>query len=725
MSVAKTIYDKLKTMATYRNQDRDESEIYYDEEFDYNQFKETFDEDVDNLSDFIKRCSDSSDIRRCDWAGKTPDLKKSDDTAFPFKDASDTEVHLAEYHISSQTAINENALRKSTIKAYPRTAQDVQRATEVTVLLKWFRDAGIPEFWQQMEKADNYAQEKSLRVAYCDYKSPTKRSYEKIFDLEEIQASFGDVAPDFIEVLADEDRVDEALEALNSIPNWELNEKRVKRALKELRDKGTATIPVTIEDSGSPVLQVLAPDEEFFAPSYTTNFCDAPRCHVRKPMTAQEILSRVSAEDWDEEWAEWAVENERGTLNAFRTSSSTNNPRQPDRISEERDLIDVVFTFEKLIDRDDLAEGIYLTVWSPDFGDSDSMVPPYAKRVLLSGLRQFPFVVQSRSYDARTLYSAPTIPELLKASQKNQKVLRDANMDNSAYEVSPSLLAPPTWDHGRPGPGGVYATRTGQSPQYLNRNTNFGAVFNLEKEIVAEADRLVGHSPEDPTSAQMQTASINRHLSFAQDVLKMCYEMYKLKGPEELFFRVTGRPEAVQFVKNSDETEMDVTISFNTLYDEPDKVEKMIEGLIRVSSLDTAGRVNTEALVDFGLAAIDPMAAETMLLPAEQGSAKVTNETLSDISQMGTGIARSPAPNAPKLRMEVVQNYKAEQQQIQAGGQVPSVLYSNPQFVFLLDQYEKQLQMALDQKKNGTEFGIFGTEAASVGNVSTQGLESA
>jgi len=712
-------------MPINRNQDRDESEIYYDEDFDYTQFKETFDEDVDNLSDFIKRCSDSSDIRRCDWEGKTSDLKKSSETAFPFKDSSDTEVHLAEYHIASQVAINENALRKSTIKAYPRTAQDIQRATEVTVLLKWFRDAGIPEFWQQMEKADNYAQEKSLRVAYCDYKSPTKRSYEEIFDLEEIQASFGDVAPDFIEILADEDRVEEALEALNSIDGWDLNEKRVRRALKELREKGVATIPVTVEDAGSPILQVLAPDEEFFAPSYTTNFCDAPRCHVRKPMTAQEILSRVSAEGWDQEWADWAVENERGTLNAFRTSRSTNNPRQPSRIDEERDLIDVVFTFEKLIDRDDLAEGIYLTVWSPEFGDSDGEVPAYAKRVLLSGLRQFPFVVQSRSYDARTLYSAPTIPELLKASQKNQKVLRDANMDNSAYEVSPSPLAPPTWDHGRPGPGGVYATRAGQSPSYLSRNTNFGAVFNLEKEIVAEADRLVGHSPEDPTSIEMQRASVNRHLSFAQDVLKMIYEMYKLKGPEELFFRVTGRPEPVQFVKKSGETEMDVTISFNTIYDEPDKVEKMIEGLIRVSSLDTAGRVNTEALVDFGLAAIDPMAAETMLMPAEQGSAKVTNETLSDISQMSSGIARSPAPNAPELRMEVVSNYEAEQQQIQADGQVQSVLYSNPQFVFLLDQYKKQLQMQLDQKKNGTEFGIYGTEAASVGNVSTQGLESA
>jgi hypothetical protein len=709
-------------MATLRNQDSDESEIYF-QKFDYDQHKETFDADVDSLSDFIKRCSDSSDIRHCQWEGKSSDLKKSGETAFPFQGASDTEVHLAEFHIASQVAINENALRKSTIKAYPRTIKDVARSAEVTAFMRWLRDAGIKDFWQQMEKADNYAQEKSLRVAYCDYRSPTKRSYEKIFDLEEIQKSFPDQADDYIEILADEDRVEEALEVFNSIPGWEINEKRVKKALKQLRKEGVANIPVTIEDQGYPVLQVLSPDEEFFAPSYTTNFNEAVRCHIRKPMTSQEILSRVSSEGWDMEWAEWAVENERGTLNAFRTSSTIPNPRQPTSCDEDRDLIDVVFTFERLIDRDDLAEGIYLTVWSPEFGDNDGQVPPFAKRTLLSGLRQLPFIVQSRSYDARTLYSAPTVPELLKASQKNQKVLRDANMDNSAYEVSPSLLAPPTWDHGRPGPGGVYATRTGQAPSYLQRNTNFGAVFNLEKEIVSEADRLVGHDPQDPISQEMQRASINRHLSFAQDVLKLVYEMYKLKGPDELFFRITGRPEPVQFVKNADETEMDVCVSFNTMYDDPEKMEKMSRTIIQAAQLDTSGRVNNEAVVDFLLTMADPMAAETILLPAEVGTDKIKNETLSDIAQMSAGIARAPAANAAELRMQVVTEYEGEQQQIQQSGQVESILLSNPQFVFLLGQYKKQLEMAIMQKKNGSEFGIYGTEAASVGNMSTQNLE--
>jgi hypothetical protein len=710
-------------MAKYKTTDKSEPEIYYDEsEFDYTRFKETFDEDVDSLSDFIQRCSESSDIRHCQWEGKTSDLKKSDETAFPFKNASDTEVHLSEYHIASQVAINENALRKSTIRAFPRAIDDVQRASEVAAFLKWLRDSGIPDFWQQMEKADNYAQEKSLRVAYCDYKAPTKRSYEKTFDLEEIQASFPDEASDFIELIADEDRVEEALEAFNSIPGWEINEKRVRRALKELRNTGTAKIPVSIKDNGSPIVQVLAPDEEFFAPSYTTDFKDAPRCHIRKPMTAQEILSRVSSEGWDKEWADWAIENERGTLSASRAGLTFRDVRQPSSIHEDRELIDVVFTFERLIDCDDLAEGIYCTVWSPEFGDNE--VPPYAKRTLLSGLKQLPFVVQSRSYSARTLYSAPTIPELLKASQKNQKVLRDANMDNSAYEVSPSLITPPTWDHGRPGPGGVYAARAGQAPSYLNRNTNFGAVFNLEREIVSEADRLIGHSMEDPLSAQMQEASVNRHLCFAQEVLKLVYEMYKLKGPDELFFRITGRPEPVSFVKNEDETEMDVTISFNTMYDDPDKMEKMSNNIIQTVQMDSSGRVNSEAVVDFLLSMADPMAAETLLLPAEEGTDKVKNETLSDIAQMSAGIARAPAPNASETRMQVLQEYEMEQRQIQESGKAPSVLFSNPQFVFLFGEYKKQLEMALMQQQNGSEYGIYGTQAASVGNMSTQELTS-
>jgi hypothetical protein len=90
---------------------------------------------------------------------------------------------------------------------------------------------------------------------------------------------------------------------------------------------------------------------------------------------------------------------------------------------------------------------------------------------------------------------------------------------------------------------------------------------------------------------------------------------------------------------------------------------------------------------------------------------------------MSAGIARAPAANAAELRMQVVSEYEGEQQQIQQSGQAASILFSNPQFMYLLGEYKKQLEMTLMQKKNGTEFGIYGTAAASVGNMETQNLE--
>jgi hypothetical protein len=65
--------------------DSDEPEIYFDEEFDYGNHKQTFDRTVDDLSDFINGCARSRRIRTCEWDGQNEDLTKSGDNAFPFR----------------------------------------------------------------------------------------------------------------------------------------------------------------------------------------------------------------------------------------------------------------------------------------------------------------------------------------------------------------------------------------------------------------------------------------------------------------------------------------------------------------------------------------------------------------------------------------------------------------------------------------------------------------
>ena len=690
--------------------DSDEPEIYFDEEFDYGNHKETFDRTVDDLSDFIEGCARSRRIRTCDWVGKNDDLTKSGDTAFPFKGSADSQQWVSQNLMSTSTAINLNALRRSQIQAYPRKAADIERAGQVSVLLKYFRDAGVDNFWRESELADNYYKEKGIMVTYYGYSPPRMVPYLKKFDLEDI----AETIPEIAELMADEDRVEEAVELFNSVEGWEVNAKRVKKALKQLRKDGVAEIPVLVEDEGKAEMMALAPDTEFYAPAATQNFQDAAYCYVRKPMTPQEILQRVESEGWDKEWADYAVEHAKGVSGSvsgqynsaflnLETSSTYN----------QRDLIDVVFSYEKLIDREDGAQGIYLTVWSPEFGGSDT-TPQYAKRTLLSGRKKFPFVVDA-PYEAKTLYSADNWPNRLASCQKTKKVFSDANIDESSYAISPALTVSPTWDYGRPQPGGVYATRPGQpSPQFLQKDSRFDVTRGLIDDVNKDAMELVGQDPQSPYSQQKQQHDINRLLAHEAAVLQGIYEEYKMNGPDELYLKVTGNPQPVEFIKDPDEAEMHVTVSFNSLYEDPEQQKELRETIIQAAQLDPSGRIDMEAGIDMILNMADPTIADRLLLPTEDGQAKIVKETQADITTMATGMAVGAPQNAAQLRLQTVQQYI----QSPTGA---AKLQSDQGFQFLLSEYMKQLQFQVTQQENA-QIGKIGTNPATMGDITTQDI---
>jgi hypothetical protein len=550
-------------------------------------------------------------------------------------------------------------------------------------------------------------------VTYCGWRAK-KQSYLKLFDIDQI----AETLPELAEIWMDEDRVDEAMELFNSVEGWELNEARVKKALRQLRKSGVAEIPVTVKENSEADVRTLMPDADVILPAYTVNYQDAPRMHIRMLMSAQEILNRVSSEGWDEEWANYVIENHRGIdQSKFYNPNSVQSYRRIGRVARitnerARDTIEVALTFERLIDDADNAEGIYLTVWCPEMTEQDG-TPNVAKRVLLSGRKNYPVVITKTSL-GKTLYDGITLPELLRAPQKNQKTLRDSYMDESGWSISPTIWAPAGVDASGMGPGAVISGPTGRKPEYIDRPSNFAPNLNLEQLLVDEANQIAGQDPDDPLSVQLQQHNIGQYLSHVQNVLKMTYETWKLDGPEELFLRVTGNPEPVQFTKKEDEGEMDITVSFNSTYDDPEKVEKMLAGLYQILQNDQGGRVNSEAITDMALSALDPTLADSVLMPAEQGSAKIINETTNDIAKMAAGIPVGAPQNASQARLQIVQDYK----QSQTGAME---LQSKPQFQFLIAEYEKQLTFQLQQLQNA-EIGKVGAQPAQMGGTVTQGM---
>ena len=145
-------------------QDKNGQQDIYIDNFDFNRFKGVYDKDVSDLEFYFERCNKNKDIRRNNWQGKTDDLKKNQEDAFPYQYSSDTEVFTADRAIQNGVALCMNGMNRSQIRAYPREATDTERAAQVSVMLKWMRDSGISNFDREMELAASYWFEKGIAI---------------------------------------------------------------------------------------------------------------------------------------------------------------------------------------------------------------------------------------------------------------------------------------------------------------------------------------------------------------------------------------------------------------------------------------------------------------------------------------------------------------------------------------------------------------------------------
>jgi len=722
-----------------KNQGRgDQPDIYYEENsFDYGKYLDTYQDDNLDLTTYRDKCAKNSDLRRNRWAGKTDNLKKSSETAFPHKGASDTEVYTIDKAIQNHVAMCMNALRRSKIMAYPREASDVERSGEVSSFLRYMRDGGIKNFYREMELSASYGAEKGIMVTYTGWEEK-KRPVLKRYDFDQIMETLPELDPimaqgeaDLMEMLADEDRVEEVLEIFNSVDEWDINEKRVKKALRQLRKDGVADIPFISSDGGTWDVSTKAPDSDVILPVFTMNPQDSPRIHMRMLMTGQDVQSAAGSDDWDQDWADYMVENHTGmSASKFRnpnhgsswnSGAGNSSVAQYAATGQARDLIEIVYTYERLIDREDGAEGIYLTIWSPLSNGEVNGVPSYAKRTLMSGRKSFPFVITPLTYETKTLYDSITFPELLKAAQKTKKILRDGYIDEQEYSVSPAMYGAPGVDLSQVGPGARMNGPSARQPTFIDKPSSFTPNLNLDQVITDESTEHIGQSPDDPISQSRNQHEINKFLYHAQGVLSAAYEVYKLEGPDQLFFRVTGSREGDgnNFVKDESETEMDIQISFNTLSSDPDYMKNANETISSVQASDASGLIDGDKLNLWRLSSVDPMLGEMITTSQAQGSEKIVKEVRSDISDMASGFAVSPAKTQAQARLQVCQDYVQEQQQVEAA-QVPTMLGQSPQFQQYLNNYMEVLQREVEQGQNAQ---IGRNEAPMmVGNMNVEGI---
>ena len=682
-----------------------ESLTYVGTEPDIKTLRYAYDETVIELEAYFDLCRTSYDDRRNWWAGKSRDHRKHGADAFPWEGAADMEAHTIDERITRLVSLFMSSLNRSNVRAFPVESTDIPRSKLVSSFLKWMVSSGyIPRFKKEMELGANYLLERGILMTYVGWQRED-RSFLQRLDLNQI----AQVAPEVVELIQDGNSDDELIQLLEATFTG-VTKKRVKKALKDLRKKGTAELPIVRRQVDAPEVKTLAPDGDFFFPPYVTDPQRAPYCFWKTYYTAQELENKVMTDGWDEDFVETMIDKYRGVNvdSIEREQEGRRSTSLTDNAYEANELIEIVYGYQRLIDPEDGSEGIYCTVFHKEYSEG------YAKFELLNGYEDYPVVVTKLSEDSKRLYDTQTIPDILRGIQNQVKVERDSRIDRNSLATLPPILhpvgqAPTDW-----GPGRMIPYRRKGDLDFAPTPPSPVGSIEMEKTMEAQADRLCGLDETSQISQIRKQFLVDKFLQHSAEVLQMCYKCFQRFGPDSVFFRVTGSPDPVAFDKGNPDENYDIMISYDVLNSDPETQEKKLNQIVALTQLDRSGRINIDALLDAAANSIDPVLADRVLQPTEAAQEQVVKQVTDDLAKIFAGIEMPARPNGAQIALTIIQQYASQPD-------VAQRVEQDEAFRARLEKYAGQYTFQMQQAQNA-QIGRVGTEPAQMGDINTQGM---
>jgi hypothetical protein len=688
-------------MSKYEAEIGDESLIYADDEPDVGMLTMAYDTILIELDEYFQSCQQSYQDRRNIWDGKSDDLRKHGANAFPWEGASDQEVNIVGERIDMFVSILDQALSRSHIKAFPTSMASMPRASMVSSFLKWMRSSYIPNFRNEMELGANYLLEKGIMVSYVGWKRE-KRTFLQEVSLEQIAQQSPDLA-NLIVSGTDDETILAMLE--QAFPD--LTKKRAKKAIKDLRVTGMAKIPIPRLSVDCPVVHSCSSDGEILFPPYVSDPQRSPYVFWRTFLTAQELEKKVANEGWDEDWVRGAIEELRGKDSMYIDGEKLKTvSRLP--ITDDNDLVMVVYGYQRLIDEEDGSEGIYCTIFHPQ-------KEGYAKYELLNGYDDYPFIVTRLSNDQKRMYEVQTFSDILRGPQMQIKTERDSRVDRASIATLPPIMHPA----GRPpsdwGPGRrVPYRRLGEIAFGPVPQMDQGSM-EVEQSMRLLADRAVGLDLTNPISAIRQQFYVGKFLDHVRDVLALAWKLYQRMGPDEVFFQVTGNPNPQVMSKGSPDENFSITVAFDSQSNDPETAEAQLKNMISLVQMDRNGIIDINKMLEFVASSINPIFADYVLQPAEESQQKIAKAVTDDLAKIFSGIEVPAQANGAQIAMQMVQAYVQQPDIAQRAQQ-------DEAFAERLQKYAGQYQFMLQQAQNA-QIGRIGTAPAQMGGMTTQGMQ--
>ena len=688
-----------------------EALTYLSDEPDVKALNLAYDQTVTELEAYFDLCRSSYDERRNFWPGKSRDHRKHGSDAFPWEGASDIECHIIDERITRLVALFMSSLRRANVRAFPVESGDIARSKVVSGFLKWMVSSGyIPRFYREMELGANYLMERGILITYVGWHRED-RTFKQLIDLNQI----AQMNPEAAMAIQSGDSDEELILLLQNTFDG-VTEKRAKKALKQLRKEGVTELPVVRRQVNSPEVKTLAPDGDFFFPPYVTDPQRAPYCFWKTYYTAQELQTKVSTDGWDEDFVDYIISKYRGVNidSIEREQEGRRSMSLTDNAYEADELIEIVYGYQRLIDEEDGSEGIYCTVFHKEFSGNE-VVPGYAKFELLNGYEDYPVVVTRLAEDTKRLYDTQTIPDILRGIQNQVKVEKDSRIDRNSLATLPPILhpvgqAPTDW-----GPGRMIPYRRKGDLDFAPTPAYNQGSMEMETTLTDLADRLVGLDEKSKISTVRQQFLVDKFLSHTAEVLKMSFKCFQRFGPDEIFFRVTGIPDAQVFSKGNPDENFDILINFDVLNADPENVQAKLRQFAELTQFNTNNRMSMDNFLDIAASAVDPVMADAILQPVESAQEEVVKQVTDDLAKIFAGIEMPARPAGAQIAMQVIQEYTQQPDIAQRAA-------TDEAFSARLQKYVGQYTFQMQQAQNA-QIGRVGTAPAQMGQIQTQNMQ--
>jgi hypothetical protein len=242
---------------------------------------------------------------------------------------------------------------------------------------------------------------------------------------------------------------------------------------------------------------------------------------------------------------------------------------------------------------------------------------------------------------------------------------------------------------------------------------NSGSV-EMEQTQLSQADRLVGLDEGSAISQIRQQFLVDKFLSHTAEVLRMSFKCFQRFGPDEVFFRVTGTPDPIQFNKGNPDENFDILINFDVQNTDPDTVKNKLQQFVQLNQLNANNRLNVDNLLDIAAAEIDPVMADAVLQPVETAQQEMVKNVTDDLAKIYSGIEMPARPAGAQIAIQVIQQYAQQPD-------VAQRLQQDETFAARMQKYAGQYTFQMQQAQNA-QIGRVGTAPAQMGEIQTQNL---